>query len=292
MFPLQFSFQVREGPNCRVIRLSASYLADPSLIDKAVLLCENLTDTHLYMHPSEAYLHWSNIGHITLRYDPRLGGGQTTSNVYESIRCASNRLCLCIVESDRKTPNDDLGGTARAARAVHCRGNQPLCELLILEERAVENIIPTVMFQNALSSDNSRMLGVLFLENLESTAFAGARAYLDMKHGLKLGEIMHAPRNSHFVNYWMPVARALRGKAATVDPRCWATPRCDTSTDCCCALAPGLGESILEDVCEFLVCKSSAKKAEMVPNHLRPRWETIGQLVVAWCCGSLPMRAL
>lgn len=273
-------------PERTVIRLSASYLSDFSVLDAAVLLCENQRDTAFYEQLAQVYLHWSKLGHLRLRHDPRGGGGQTTSDEYQSVRSATNRLCLCILDSDRRIPDGPLGGTPRAAQRVHASATQPLCELFILDARTVENLIPTIIYQETVWDDSNRMDGVLVLEHLESSKFADARRYLDIKGGLKLGEIMHAPANSAFRQYWEPVARALHSKAHSVDAQCWSTPKCSSTTDCSCILCRGLGESILEHVIHFLQSKSNQKKAEMVRGSLELEWQSIGELVVAWCCGS------
>ena len=279
-------FESRSQSGCKVIRISASYLSDSSILQAAVFLGENLTDTRFYRQLAEIYGSWSKLGNVTLRCEPHGGGGQTTCDEYLSIRSRRNRLCLCIVESDRKTPCDGLGGTARAAQGVHNSGVQPLCELIVLSARAVENIIPTRMYEQAVWGDNARMAGVLFLEDLESSEFTDARLYLDVKGGLRLGEILHAPEASAFREYWGPVAARAQATARDVDPGCWSEPKCNCPRDCCCVVAHGMGESILEHVTDFLESKSNHKKAEMVREPLKEKWESIGEVIVAWCCGS------
>jgi hypothetical protein len=282
----------RTEAGCTVIRISASYLSDSSVVQTSVLLCENLTDTRFYRQLGEVWRHWSKLGNVIIRCEPHGGGGQTTADEYESIRSSGSRLCLCIVESDRTTPSDDLGSTAKMALDVHTSGVQPLCELFVLSARAVENIIPTGMYQEAVWGDNARMAGVLFLEDLESSEFGGARLYLDMKGGLRLGEILHAPEESAFREYWEPVAERSRATARDVDPGCWVDPRCNSRRDCRCIVAQGMGESILEHVTDFLESKSNQKKAEMVREPLKGTWESMGELIVAWCSGSSPLYAV
>ena len=283
-------FECASQSGCTVIRVSASLLRDFSVLEKSIMLCENLTDTRFYRQLAETYCHWSRLGNPMLRYEPRLGGGQTTSETYESVRSSRSRLCLCIVDSDRTTPSGSLGSTAQAAEDVHTCGVQPLCELIVLNARAVENIIPTRMYQEAVWGDNNRMAGVLFLEDLESSDSAEARLYLDVKGGLRLGEILHAPEESAFRRYWEPVARRAQATARSVDTDCWADPKCNSRRQCRCVVAPGMGVSILEHVADFLDSKSTHKKAQLVDEPLREEWESIGEVIVAWCCGSSPLR--
>jgi hypothetical protein len=285
-------FELTTARQCRVIRVSASLLRDFSMFDASVLVCENLTDTRFYVHVAKACLHWWKLGNLILRYDPRGGGGQTTSDAYESVRSSRSRLCLCIVESDRTTPNDGLGRTALAAQEVDSSGVQPLCELVVLTARAVENIIPTRVYEEAVWGDTNRMAAVLVLERLELGQFAEARLHLDLKGGLRLGEILHAAHESAFRRYWEPVARGLQGAAHSVDRRCWSNPDCSVPDECHCIVAPGMGDTILEHVADFLDRKSNCKKAEMISGALKPEWERVGLIVVAWCCGASRLSAV
>lgn len=284
--------QVEEQSGCRVMKVSATYLRDFSMVDEAVFLCENLVDTKFYRQVAKAYLFWSRLGRLVLRPDPRGGGGQNTADEYESIRERRNRLCLCVLDSDRRVPCDGIGQTARAAKHVDEDGCQPLCELVILDVREAENLIPTVVFQETVAEDPNRLAGVFFLEKIESHGFVEARKYLDIKKGMKLFEIVGLSEESPFYQFWHPMAKTVACRTPGMRAECWSLPECDDRQSCRCVIAQGLGEGIMDDATAFMGRQSPQKVSEMVCKSLRSEWEEIGEIVVSWFCGSQAMYAL
>jgi len=285
-------FESNGEQNRRVVKLSATHFDDFSIVDKAIFLCENLNEVRFYQQLTRAYLFWSGLGQVRICCDPRGGGGDTTADAYEAIRSPRNQLCLCIVDSDRTTPSDSIGNTALRVKRIDDADDQPLCELTILDVRETENLVSRTIYQETVWGDPNRMEGVLFLESLESSTYPHARRYLDMKRGLKLGEIVHAPPNSAFYKYWRPIVRDLQNEAHAICDACWSDPDCTCKQDCHCIVAPGLGDGILEDVTDYLERQSSQKVAEMVPELLKDEWENLGELITAWFCGSPRMVAV
>jgi predicted NBD/HSP70 family sugar kinase len=64
--------------------------------------------------------------------------------------------------------------------------------------------------------------------------------------------------------------------------------------NCDCIITTGLGENILKAVVELIEKPTKDKLtkqkiAEMVDQLLKPEWEHIGEIIVAWSCGTLKM---
>jgi len=274
------TFELSEEGECKVIRLSANYISNSSIASETIFLSENQSDISFYKKLAQAYMSWSGLGKIYIRCEPRGGGGQTTATEYESIQNRKNRLCLCIADSDRGTPCANIGGTARE---VERRDdvNQPLCELVILNVREIENIIPTSMYKEAATGDVNWMKGVSFLERLESSKEPDARKYLDIKKGLKLGDILHVSPDSPVSKYWLRVLKILK-----ISDKCWANEACTDKKSCTCIVAHSLGSKILDAVIKVIQQKSGDEVAGMVCELLKPEWEIIGEIITAWCCGS------
>lgn len=273
------------GDSRRVIRLPVAYFQDFSIVDVPRFLCENLVDTRFYNLLTETVLAWRRLGSVVLRFEAQGGGGQTTADEYKAIRSETRRLCLCIVESDRFAPGVRLGETAAAVREVDLSDPCPRSELLVLEFREAENLIPRRMYEEAVSGDPNRVAAALFLERLENSGHCEARFYLDMKSGLKLGELSHKNPDSPFYKYWFPIVDGM-------GYRCQATQNCKSPKECITVIVPGFGDSILTHVTQFLERMSAHKRAELVPPEFREHWEGIGVIVASWFCGSQVLSTL
>jgi hypothetical protein len=168
----------RMDGKCQIIRIPARYFADSKLIQETVLLAENLLDTSFYLKVAETYLVWEKLNkQIKIRCERLPGGGNTTFDLYKSILEASpgKRFCLCILDSDKESPNCPMGGTARkveeGVKEMEGR-DQQFGEHWVIGVRDIENLIPTVWYSQ-VSEKSDRMRCVEFLEQLEHTAIAG-----------------------------------------------------------------------------------------------------------------------
>ena len=111
------------------------------------------------------YLATQYLGSVILHCERRGGGGQTTAAEFATIQNSKNRLCLCITDSDKRYPGADLGDTAKAVQQVRDAG-QHLCELLHLEVRAIENLLPLAAYKEVAATDPNWNHGVACLESL------------------------------------------------------------------------------------------------------------------------------
>lgn len=64
--------------------------------------------------------------------------------------------------------------------------------------------------------------------------------------------------------------------------------------NCDCIITTGLGENILKAVVELIEKPTKDKLtkqkiAEMVDQLLKAEWEHLGEIIVAWSCGTLKM---
>jgi hypothetical protein len=107
-----------EAEECKVIRISADYASNLSLVNETVFLAENQDNIKLYNTIAKVYLVWSDLGRIHIRNEPRGGGGHTTAVEYQAIQNRKERLCLCISDSDRKTPDANMKNTAKALKRI------------------------------------------------------------------------------------------------------------------------------------------------------------------------------
>jgi hypothetical protein len=206
---------------------------------------------------------------------------------------SQERFCLCFLDSDKKSPHFPIGNTAKSVMDID-NPNQPFCECFVINVREIENLMPTNCIRQLSAGDPNRMKCVNFLEQLEKTSIAEARKYLDIKKGLKLGEILQASSNTSFSKDWMNWLNYISPLAIKVSKQCLNNEVCMRDILCDCIITSGLGENILKAVVELIEKPTKDKLTkqkivEMVDQLLKPEWEHIGEILVAWSCGTLKM---
>lgn len=280
--------------HCKVISIPARYFCDSALIQETQFMTENLDDATFYQTIAEIYLKWKKLKNkIKILLDQYPGGGSTTVTAYKLIQDKQKRFCLCLLDSDKKSSSSPLGDTAKNVVAID-DPNKPFCECFVIGVREIENLIPTRLYSEISSGDPNRIKCVSFLEQLEKSTFTEARKYLDIKKGLKLGEILSASNNTPFSKDWMNWLDNIRPLAISISKTCINNQVCIKGENCGCIITTGLGDNILKTVIERIEKPTQYqltehKIAEMVDQLLKPEWEEIGEIMMAWCCGTRKM---
>lgn len=260
-----------------------------SIFNKTILLSENLLDSKIYAHIADAYIAMNGLKGIKLKFEKRGGGGSTIAGEYYEIQQNQERLCLCVVDSDKKTPNSTIGSTAKNVTAKD-DSNILLCEVAIIEPRDIENLFPTSVLREIVQGA-SKLSVIEVLETIDACpANSDARYHLDIKKGITLGEVLHSPAQEEFHKYWKTI---LARHGFSNNLACSVSANCNNPRECTCIIAAGLGDKIAEEFYDkFLNVSSSQKVAERVSTieHLRSTWESIGRIIAAWGCGSQVIR--
>lgn len=271
----------------KILCISAAHVANTSMTEETILLAESQNDVRFYKRLAEVSIHQKR--NIIIKCDPRGGGGSTIVSEFQSIVDRQNRLCLCIVDSDRKYPQASMSETAKQLMKKYKYENlaPPLCHCEVLKPHEVENLIPTRYLDEAIKSDPNRLNNVTFLEALESSDDREARSYLDLKDGLKLGPIIQ--NESAYTAYWKSIVFCLQAHTHQVSPTCWTKPHCTDKEKCNCLIISGFGDKILDEVLahpNFHHTGSSHKVYEALKEPLKTEWANLGQIIEAWCCGG------
>ncbi|MBD2041527.1 hypothetical protein [Microcoleus sp. FACHB-672] len=278
---LEDVLEILDRGNSRVIRVSVNYFTDFSILDKTVILSENHDDVLFYKRLARVYLTWKNIGNLDIAYEPRSGGGGTTDREFDSLQKSKQKFCLCILDSDKKTPKLNVGNTAKAVLKIN-QQNQPLCDALVLSVREIENLIPTAIYRETFINDVNKQKAILFLESLDNSSLANARNYLDMKEGIKLGKILEEEPQTEFRKYWLTFAKKFSSHLST---ECLSNEKCsqESSKKCQCFVTLGFGDNIMKKIEKVYLDKDIS---HMISEELKPEWERIGAIITAWCCAS------
>ena len=269
-----------------VIKISARRLQNFSLLTETVLLAENQDDIEFYEFVVKSYILSAELGQIPVKYDPRGGGGSTTHREYAVLQQRAERLCLCILDGDCKYLGAGLGDTARSVQRID-RSDQPLCHILILPMREIENIIPVSIYRKVVADDPNRARAICSIEVIAGSSYTEARRYLDLKKGFKLYEYKSMNIDTPQFRYWNKVAEDLN-----VPVTCTAPNECDSKDNCRCYMFHGFGSSILSAVTSHLRENSMSGIDFIIDDIIKEDWRILGETILAWCCGSKSLVAV
>ena len=274
--------QYREG-NCSVLSIPISRLKLSSTADRTVLLAENHLDCEFYSRFGSLYLAQNKLRGISVIADYRGGGGDTTAAHYEYIQNSWQRLCLCILDSDKGFPGASIGETARK---VQNRNNPDIVtsEYRILLVRAAENLLSPQIIASVEHIDGEAVRIITTLE------MAGHEAlkYLNLKKGLTWFDVINQPVGTPAREYWTRTIAAPPFPELLENHLCAdGTRTCTQRKECGCTIVPRCGNEILQRAHESVFrCKSLHEIKNMLSDSVISEWEEIGELVAAWCCSS------
>lgn len=278
-----------EQDNKNIILVSYTNLLD-SFFEKTVLLAENLDDITVYAKIAEIYQHNNKLSHINLRYLPQGGGGQEIITAFQAIFDSQDKFCLCISDSDKKSPYDNYGSISNSLSRI-MDSAESICYWIPLNVRAIENLFPISFYQDTFDSDRNKRDAIKFLKTINDSSFSNARKYLQMREGLTLFEIFErankGQQNLH--QYWFHVVDGI-GYLNKFE-NCSSNIQCPKKKkkECECEIWTGFGKETLNNIIEKCIeSKSNIQISENINEDLvlKDEWERIGKIILDWCCGS------
>jgi hypothetical protein len=271
----------------QIIKVAPRFFNDSELVQKTILLCENIHDTILYETIAKIYLVWNKIN-VKIVCEGRGGGGNTVSLEYINIQQLKKRFCLCIVDSDKIAPDGNLGSTASLIQA-QSDSNCINTQTFILDCREIENLIPNSILSELCSGNQERLKALKNFEDISSTAFE-IRRFLDIRKGTRMKEIINAS-NPKVKSFWEVKTSLIPNISSYIDKWCQDSWQCaNNNEECECKISLGFGENTLNNTVEYLKEKNPHEIAKKVDKYMQYDWEKIGQVVVNWCIAGSPIR--
>jgi hypothetical protein len=271
----------------QIIRVDPRFFNDSELVQKTVLLYENINDAALYETIAKVYLVWKEIN-VKIVCEHRGGGGNTISLEYTNIQKLKKRFCLCIVDSDKIAPDGNLGSTASLIQAQSdstCINTQTF----ILDCREIENLIPNSILSELCSRNPERLKALKIFEDISSRAFE-IRSFLDIKKGTRMKEVINAS-NPKIKSFWEVKISLIPNISSCIDDWCQANWQCsNNSGECKCKISLGFGENTLSNTVEYLKQKNPHEIAKIVDKSMHSDWGKIAQVVMNWCIAGSPIR--
>lgn len=268
----------------QIIKVPPRFFNDSELVQKTILLGENLDDAFFYETIAKVYLRWKDMN-VPIVCEPRGGGGDTTSKEYINIQQANKRFCLCIVDSDKIAPDGKLGRTA-----LGLGKSDPTCiktQSFILDCRESENLIPNSILSKLYSGKQERLEALNIIQSISIEV----RYFLDIKKGTYLNRIIDE-RNSQVKDFWQAKIPLIPKISERIDEWCQDNWQCSNSGECQCKISLGFGDHTLSDTVKYLKRINNPHEiARIVDRSKHSDWEKIGQVVMDWCIAERPIRA-
>ncbi|WP_154597767.1 hypothetical protein [Pseudomonas syringae] len=256
-----------------VIRTSLSKIYTLELQSPCEIIFEDLNDRDIYETISNWYKKEAlNSPYIRSNFRPIHGGGNRTHVVYKERQDQQTTFCLCITDTDKKYPTDDVGPTCEEV----INADNPLLPLskhLNLDFQEIENLIPLSYLEKHAQTNEAKSI-LSSLKQAEANGHPESKLYFDYKKGLSVKSFYKTESKS---TYWTSALLVH-------DPAC--RPNC-TNNPCMCFIVkpwPFRHE----------VKAEIAKKTPISPKDcdvLEQLWVNIGATITSWSIATTPQLA-
>lgn len=253
--------------------------------DQSTVLGESERDAELAVRMAGYFAHTRDLGAVPLQVSLADGGGHRTNRAFRRFR-DNLRFCLCVVDSDRKAPNESEGATALAVRDEVDEA-KPWAAVEVLACREAENTLPLGLIVKTFGDDRSYRGKLKRLKRFEVGAALGEyREYCDFKRGTKLKSVLEL-KEGDSRDFWLE-SGAIATHACKVKDECLTARVCpkEKESDCACEISPGLGGGLLARCLEVARNTPDRELHRLLCPKTRPYWRTIGRAVFSWACGT------
>lgn len=263
----------------RAVYISPELANQKNLLDPTIFLGEALTDCELYVNAlaanfTEGLPMALRQMRLSQRFEP--GGGGNTHLSYRRYLAIGDDLCLCIVDSDRKCPNETPGDTAKFVIEAHRKFGSALCSYLLIDAYSAENLLPTDEIKRQYNVGKS------------------TKQISDFEIAMSL-------RNGEVWKY-LPLKKGIRGKdikLETASSRYWTakltelgyTIPCCVEKDCSCSIIPGIHDKTLASALEERNLGWTAKLANEKNKDIKDSYLAISHAVRSWLCVGSTIRS-
>lgn len=269
-------YNIINRDNKCIISINYKKFLDPEFLNTPILLGEHLNDAKLYYKFSELYLKITRLfDGIKINLSPDHGGGSSTIDKFRYLT-ESNRMCFCILDSDKKFPEDIEKDTSRAFR-TRDRVINNLSKSTVLDAHEIESIIPIKIVEDMIIH---KRYDKNYIDRVDIVNKIGAaRKYFDHKNGIELKQAIEIKRDFNS-DFWMDVFNNI----FDVDElECYKANYCHVCDDC--KKIDGLGDNVLSNVVDYIYNTSGiVRYKKSVDEELLSEWKMFANDVI--CFGA------
>ena len=266
------------------------------------LVSEDISDCEFYFKLGKRFVTDKlNKYSIKMKFIYENGGGENSHKIYE-YKINQGNFVLALADTDKCYPSDSVGSTLRKLRRVDEKyRDHHIVELFEPGVREKENLVPPSYY--LLCTNNSCKENLEKLRLIESDElFQEKLKYLDLKDGLKAKEIKQNKELNDFLSDLFEVPGLMACTCEDIpsmsdDNLLFGGLGNKLNEFCSQVLDDGLEVILQEKKANSLVPKevletieeNIKKKNEIfsnLPNYLRPEWDRLCNIIIAWGCSS------
>lgn len=262
----------------RIIYARPESINRSNMLYPPILLGENLTDCDLYGNIISKNF---NDGiptslkqiHISDRFEP--GGGNSTHTSYRRHKEKGIDFCFCIVDSDRKCPQEGLGETANLVVKIDNKEKSPLCSYLVIDMYSAENLLPfeEIERQYCIGKDQNQ---INIFSKIKKIRAMPSWKHLPLKKGIRGKDLKTTNAGS---KYWHEEMKKIGEEL----------PCCEI-LECECDIMPKINEKTLANALRLENTPwKSLLNSEKNPQ-IRADYLEISKTVRSWLCVGAAIR--
>jgi hypothetical protein len=261
----------REGS---VWKLPLSWIAQHGLAETS-LVCEDLYDCEVCHEAARDYLTSASLPKLMLRLDHAAGGGANTGRILRKKAIEDQRVCFCVVDSDRNEPskNAPVGSTALSCLQVSGDGLYDVC---VTDGRELENHLPAKLVDKIRPVWEGSAPSEKYAQITQRCQ--SMMMFVDLKKGLKRKDIEELSGNARI--FWDGAFASLNQPVKCCHTGCSAL----TAGDCKHSVMTPLNRTLLHDARDYLLqnAKNQKRFREYLPSQNESFWKKVGSLVAAY----------
>jgi hypothetical protein len=244
------------------------------------LISEDLHDTNVLKGAACDHLEREGLRAFRIQLHQVPGGGINTGRTLMNAAVVDQRICVCVVDSDRTHPASNVGATAQACLNISGDG---VFEVVVTNGRSIENLLPWRLI-DLFFSDVSPSPSATLLSMRQRSPFS--TSFLNFKSGICGHEFLKSGPQACDI-YWKEVGAATVGEPACCPSICNA----DKAASCQHTIHSGFGRPLLGKVSDWINENLAFGRAnKYLPSPNDSDWRQIGQLIGAYALGVNPRR--
>ena len=263
------------------------------LLEGTALVLENQNDDVIYKFIFKSIVHKIMKKNYTAYWEIHHGGGNTTGDVYSRIQEKNNtKMVLCIVDSDKKFPDNGYGETANKVKKANDKENI-FSDYHVIDAHEVENLIPLSLyyeFMETISSDDSIDDNISLLDiynKMYDTEKDFLQRYFDYKNGIQCKEL-NCSKNKidpqfkdDFKNNWLSIVNYIAPIKLKCNYKECNKPGCEEH------ILPILLKRIRrKEIRDYIKNKKPIELDSRDP--LYKEWNIIAKQILDWCFNFPP----
>ncbi|EIO5099441.1 hypothetical protein [Vibrio parahaemolyticus] len=267
-------YSLIERDRKEIITISYKKLRNPEFLSTPILLGEHLNDAKLYHKFSELYLNLErDLDGIKINISPDHGGGSSTIDKFIHL-AEGDKMCFCILDSDKKFPEDLEKDTSKAFKERY-RKIVNLSKAKVIEAHEIESIIPDNIIQDVILDKRYDKEFIDRIDHIKS--LNTNRKYLDHKNGINLKSAIDF-NNKNNSKHWLDIFAKMEG-VSKLD--CFKNLKC---TNCkSCVEIKGLGDNILSNTVDYIYNSAGINKyRNTISDNIIEEWQHFAFDVIYW----------